>query len=403
MNLSRQTWTLLGAALLVTTCSPEYKSGVTACAEKEPRCPEGFVCSGIRCYLAGEAPDGGTPLGGSPGTDASPGNTGGAPATGGRGGTGGAPMGGTGGRGGMGGTDGPPPPPGGQAVLKFCSNVGNADDTPFEAELVIGQVSVKANTGKCAPVVGQPCVTIPAGRGTVTVRRVIGGAVLLTRNVDITAGVEHIVALTIDDMTNQPEIIGGDLQGIIAGARCSAVDYRDFFSPNSPDAGVPPPARDAGPPPPSDARPIDSGSLTPAPMCASFEPRTECLRCDFSRCCSEWLPCFGPTPDPTCKALFECVDRCQEDDEPCNEMCVRANMAGFQLYRQLIMCADTKCPGLCEDPEPTVLPLKTAVDHSSSTTHVLHSRVKSVYAPLSPERLHWLRTVASDSRALSVP
>jgi hypothetical protein len=120
MNLTRTPWILLAAALLLTTCSPDYQSGVTACAEKEPRCPEGYVCNGIRCYLVGESPDGGTSLGGAPGVDGAAGS-GGAPVMGGRGGGGGAGgaagtggRGGAGGGGGMGGTGGtnayPPAP-----------------------------------------------------------------------------------------------------------------------------------------------------------------------------------------------------------------------------------------------------------------------------------------------------
>ena len=89
-----------GALLLafVATCSPDYKSGVSACAPAEPRCPEGFECRGLRCYTigspGGEAGSSGTGTGntagsasaGAAGSNATP-TTGGNPGLAGRGGS----------------------------------------------------------------------------------------------------------------------------------------------------------------------------------------------------------------------------------------------------------------------------------------------------------------------------
>ena len=72
MTRSRSVLSVLGAALALTTCAPEYRSGETACAPTEPRCPEGFVCSGIRCYLRSDLPEAGT----TPGTGGSSGTPG---------------------------------------------------------------------------------------------------------------------------------------------------------------------------------------------------------------------------------------------------------------------------------------------------------------------------------------
>jgi hypothetical protein len=121
MTRSRSMLPILAAALALTTCSPEYRSGETACAPREPRCPDGFVCSGIRCYLRSDLPDGGTPLAGAGGTTPSGGSggsagTGGVAPSGGRGGGGGsagaggaAPSGGRGGAGGSAGAGGAAP------------------------------------------------------------------------------------------------------------------------------------------------------------------------------------------------------------------------------------------------------------------------------------------------------
>jgi hypothetical protein len=87
----------VAALALLPTCAPEYRSGATACGPTAPRCPEGFVCSGIRCYLPGDVPKDGGVLG-----------TGGAAGMGGNAGMGGAGGGGAGGAGGAAGTGGTP-------------------------------------------------------------------------------------------------------------------------------------------------------------------------------------------------------------------------------------------------------------------------------------------------------
>jgi hypothetical protein len=46
------------ALLALLSCAPQYESGKTACAATGQACPDGFVCIGIRCYKAGETPDG---------------------------------------------------------------------------------------------------------------------------------------------------------------------------------------------------------------------------------------------------------------------------------------------------------------------------------------------------------
>ena len=331
MNLVRTPWALLGAALLLTTCSPEYKSGVTACAEKEPRCPEGYVCSGIRCFLAGEVPDGGAVLGGGGGTSGSVG-TGGMPPVAGRGGAGGMPP--TGGRGGTGGS--PPPPPSGQTVLKFCNAV-TINDMDFEAELVVGSVSIKALTGTCAPAVGQPCVAIPTGQMSVSVRR--AGTVLHTQNVEVTAGIEHVVALDVDD-NNKPVLLGGDLQSVIRGARCSAVGYKDLYPSQTPDAGAPNPPADAGP------------QYPPAAACAGFMPEDECERCAASVCCNEFNACFLTSAGPECGDFLRCFGACPDTDQACRQRCQTTNMVGFQRALQLVTCQNQKCAVPCMPDQP---------------------------------------------------
>jgi hypothetical protein len=96
-------WILgLGLAGLLS-CSPEYQSGVTACAASGPACPDGFVCVGIRCYREGEQPIGGAGgAGGGSGGNASDARTTG-----------------TGGTGGM---AGPPDAAASDAALLTCTN-----------------------------------------------------------------------------------------------------------------------------------------------------------------------------------------------------------------------------------------------------------------------------------------
>jgi hypothetical protein len=80
----------VAALLPLLSCAPQYESGKTACASTGQACPDGYVCINIRCYKAGEAPDGagGSGGGGSGGSaDARVTSTGG---TGGSGGAGGA-------------------------------------------------------------------------------------------------------------------------------------------------------------------------------------------------------------------------------------------------------------------------------------------------------------------------
>jgi hypothetical protein len=265
MTRSRSLLPILAAALALTTCSPEYRSGETACAPREPRCPEGFVCSGIRCYLRSDVPEAGTPLGGTGGATPTAGSggsagTGGAAPSGGRGGTdgsagagGAAPSGGRGGAGGSAGAGGVAPPPGGSAAIKLCNNLVNADDTDFEAELIAGPLRLKALSGTCSPAVAMPCATIPPGNTTLTLQRAIGARMLATLDVTIQAGVEYVALAEFNDMTSMVEIGGGPLTSLLPGARCSTVDYGNFYTPaGGTDAGAPPP-RDAGPPPPPPA------------------------------------------------------------------------------------------------------------------------------------------------------
>jgi hypothetical protein len=99
-------WILgLGLAGLLS-CSPEYQSGVTACAASGPACPDGFVCVGIRCYREGEQP-----LGGAGGTGGGGGGGGGSASD--------ARATGTGGTGGM---AGPPDAAPTDAALLTCTN-----------------------------------------------------------------------------------------------------------------------------------------------------------------------------------------------------------------------------------------------------------------------------------------
>jgi hypothetical protein len=108
---------LLGA--LAAGCSPDYRSGETACAPAPPLCPDGYFCSGIRCYANGQVPPaggtggagtGGSAAGGSgaPTPDAASDPGVGGSAGGGSGGVGGS-GGAAGGTGGAGGSTPPPP------------------------------------------------------------------------------------------------------------------------------------------------------------------------------------------------------------------------------------------------------------------------------------------------------
>jgi hypothetical protein len=56
MNLRRSSWTIAGRGSLLTACSPDYQSGVTACADQEPRCPEGYVCNAFAVTYRGTFP-----------------------------------------------------------------------------------------------------------------------------------------------------------------------------------------------------------------------------------------------------------------------------------------------------------------------------------------------------------
>ncbi len=277
MLRSRSVFTLLGALAALATCSPDFRSGVTACAPTEPRCPEGYVCSGLRCYLPGNAPrDGGT-LGGAPGADASGpgGDDGSAGGTGGAAGGGGAPAGGAGGSGGSPGTGGTgggggSAPPVGQAVIKFCNGLVNGDNSPFEAELVVGQIRLKALTETCSTAVGQACTGVPAGPVTMSLQRVAGGQVLATRQVTLQAGAEYVALANFDEMAGQAEIAGGPLNAM---TKCASLGYDDLFVPSpNPDGGVPPVA-DAGPPP-RDAAPLPRATRAPCLRATGARPAT---------------------------------------------------------------------------------------------------------------------------------
>jgi hypothetical protein len=107
---------------------------------------------------------------------------------------------------------------------------------------------------------GQSCTTVPTGPATVTLRRA-GGNMLATTNVTISAGVEYIALAVLDRMTMMAAINGGDLQSVLPNAKCSAVDYKDFFMPATPDGGAPPPRPTPPPrhPPTRCAVPAGSG------------------------------------------------------------------------------------------------------------------------------------------------
>jgi hypothetical protein len=329
------------AVAALTTCSPDYQSGVTACASTEPKCPEGFFCSGIRCYANGTpgitAGDAGAGTGGS-----GPG-----PTLGGRGGS--STPSGSGGRGGSppatgGGAPPPPPPPPGPpppppppGTAARCGNAVAANPCSeclyrgccMELQTCVGDASCTALVRCTDPCTDQACLNMCAAANM--------------------AGVPLYNAVITCQNTK-------------CAAQCNSAP------PGPPPPGPPPPPPPPGPPPPPPPPPGPpptpppfpppppppggpGGMFPPAPACGDLrpnDPANVCLFCDLSRCCTEFLTCYGPSPtDPDCEALVTCLSDCK--DAACVNQCKMTNAAGLPPLRALLMCEINSCTQACPD------------------------------------------------------
>ncbi len=133
--------------------------------------------------------------------------------------------------------------PTGMAAIKFCNALANGDDTSFEAEMVVGQVRLKAGTGACSSAPGQPCTVIPAGLTDMSLRRAVGGMVLATRQFTFEAGIEYVALTDFNDVVGKAEIIS---QALSSATKCAPLGFNDLTVPT-------PPSSDAGAPPSDDA------------------------------------------------------------------------------------------------------------------------------------------------------
>jgi hypothetical protein len=186
--------------------------------------------------------------GGSTGAGGSSGGTamGGMMSTGTMGVGGFVPMAGSSGTGAGGATDAggdpggtvPPVMESGMTTAKFCNSIGSVDGTPLEFVLEMGTTGVRftASTGKCVPMPGQTCSTIPAGN--IPFR-------LSYKNQTIGEGVapvdpsKPLVVTTLLDNANNVQLAGIRLD---PGETCESFDFP------AGDGGAPAPRPDASVP-----------------------------------------------------------------------------------------------------------------------------------------------------------
>lgn len=206
--------------LLVAACSAEFKSGVTACGLKEPRCPAGFTCvNNVRCVKMGDNIDVGRTDGGSPpsGQDAAvvpPVTNPDAPVQ----------------------MDAVAPAqdaglvamdvasnpdlnvvPAGQAVVKFCNPIRRVDGNPIEMELVVGSLRLKASTRECTPALEMACQGLPAG--PVKMQLLRDGMMLATRDVTLDQSGQYLVYARFDGMNSI------DVMKLAVGQNCPEFSF----------------------------------------------------------------------------------------------------------------------------------------------------------------------------------
>jgi hypothetical protein len=222
-------------AVAAGACSAEFRSGVTACGAREPRCPTGFTCvNDVRCVKVGQGTDVGRTDGGSAGGPDAPVATPTADA-----GLGPATM--------MdaarpldvapaadaapvssdagviavdaAGTDAPPVPTG-AAVVKFCNGLRRADGTPAEMELVLGTMRFKAASRECAPAAGLACAPVPAG--SVTAQLFFGGMMIATSQLTLDQSGQYLLSPGYD-ATAKAYTIGSNKLAV--GQACANYSY----------------------------------------------------------------------------------------------------------------------------------------------------------------------------------
>jgi hypothetical protein len=296
-SASSRSWRALRPAagllllLSVATCSPEYQSGVTACAATNPKCPDGFECRGIRCYAIGTA--GGPSAsadGGTAGSGGSPGLGGAGPVTGsgGRGGSAPPATAGTSGTAGRGGSA--PPPPG------MAARCGDA-----EAE---DQCDECAFRSCCSQIQGclmaASCNTFLDCLDTCEEQQ------------------SQEFCLMMCSMSNQAGFqlfrTAVQCQSSMCSAQCSG-------PPSTPPPTTPPPASACS-----------AGLMSTSP----------CTRCFSGVCCNEFLACSNSAE---CSTLVRCRNMCM--DEACRTTCNNQSPNGVPILLQFAQCSNMKCSVEC--------------------------------------------------------
>jgi hypothetical protein len=284
--------------LSVATCSPEYQSGVTACAATNPKCPDGFECRGIRCYAIGTA--GGPSAsadGGTAGSGGSSGLGGAAPVTGsgGRGGsappaTAGSP--GTAGRGGSAPPMPPMPPPGMAARCGELEAEDQCDDCAFKSCCSQIQACLTAQTCNAFLDCLDECEDDPSPEMCV------------------------MMCTTSNQAGSMLFRTAIQCQNSMCAAQCSSA----------------PPTM----PPPTTTPPPASGCS------AGLMSTSPCTRCFSGVCCNEFLACSNSAE---CSTLVRCRNMCM--DEACRTTCNNQSPNGVPILLQFAQCSNMKCSVEC--------------------------------------------------------
>ncbi len=308
---------LAGILLLfgALTCSPDYESGVTACAATEPKCPAGFFCSGIRCYALG-----------TPGVNPSGEGGSSTVGTGGASGMGAAPA--TSGRGG--GSNPPPPEPtgsGGRGGSSLPPTVGGSTPPPPSGGTTQPPATPPGMAARCgAKVAADTCDTCiftmccPQLQGCFDTRECPAFLACLRdcNNNDV------CLEMCIQSNPNGARL-GTDY--LRCQGKCSSQCGGGSAPPAMPPPGQAPPAMPPGAP----------------AMCGGASATSPCSQCGFAGCCSEIQTCLG---NAACAAIVNCLPDCMSD-QACRDQCLTTNSAAVPLFNRFAQCLSDKCTKAC--------------------------------------------------------
>lgn len=225
-----------------------------------------------------------------------------------------------------------------EATGAFCHSL-TLDDEPIDFVLRVGtgskMVTLSASTGECSTGLGQACEEIPVGNGINLELVDETGESLATWTADITANLEHVFSLELDDVGDLA-LMGGAIPdgGVCSNLECDLMYY------NTQTCAAADPCAWAGDGFCDDvcsdliAAPFDDSEDCVAD-CSNITDYATCITCD---CADPLATCVA---DADCLELLTCISLCTDDT--CVQSCAETSPDGITYLNALLDCGDAEC------------------------------------------------------------